>query len=200
MGKASSSKQRNAVAQVRAKQHGSSWVARGTVAVLIVFGLGLVAVSATSRDSDGPDVPRGTQVTEVSSSAHVDGPVEYPETPPVGGDHAAAWQNCGTYSEPVADENGVHSLEHGTVWITYPPDLAADEISALEARASGETHVLVTPYPGLDSPIVLSAWGRQLRVDSADDERIDEFVRAFQQGPQTPELGATCSGAIGTPQ
>lgn len=199
MGKASRNKQRNAVARARQEQQGTSWVVGGAIAALLALGLGLVAVSVAERDGDGPGAPEGTEEVAVASRGHVAGPVDYAETPPVGGDHAPAWQNCGIYSEPIADENAVHSLEHGTVWITYQPDLAPEQVEALEDRAAGETHVLVTPYEGLDSPVVLSAWGRQLRVDSVDDERIDEFVRSFQQGPQTPELGATCSGAIGTP-
>ena len=42
----------------------------------------------------------------------------------------------------------------------------------------------------LPSPVVLSAWGRQLGVDSAADPAVAAFVRAFSQGPQTPEPGA----------
>lgn len=199
MGTNSSSTNRHVVARARGEQQGRSWVVGGTIAALLALGLGLVAVSATGRDGGGPDAPLGTEVFAVPSSTHVEGPVDYPETPPVGGDHAPAWQNCGTYAEPVADENAVHSLEHGTVWITYGPRLGPEQVEALEDRSADETRVLVTPYDGLDSPIVLSAWGRRLRVDSVDDERIDEFVRAFQQGSQTPELGAPCSGAVGTP-
>jgi hypothetical protein len=39
---------------------------------------------------------------------------------------------------------------------------------------------------------MLSAWGLQLGVDDVSDERIDEFLIAYRQGPQTPEPGATC--------
>lgn len=94
----------------------------------------------------------------------------------------------------------MHSLEHGAVWVMYAPDLGEAEVAALEAVADGQTHVLVTPYENLERPIVLSAWGRQLSVDDANDPRIDAFIRSFQEGPQTPELGAPCSGALGTPQ
>ncbi len=47
--------------------------------------------------------------------------------------------------------------------------------------------------------MVLTAWGIQLEVDEADDGRIAEFIDRYQQGPQTPELGASCSDGTGTP-
>jgi hypothetical protein len=44
---------------------------------------------------------------------------------------------------------------------------------------------------------VASAWRKQLRLQSASDPDLERFVRAYQQGPQTPEPGATCTGGIG---
>jgi hypothetical protein len=37
------------------------------------------------------------------SGEHVNGPIEYEQGPPVGGDHNATRQNCGFYAEPIAD-------------------------------------------------------------------------------------------------
>ena len=204
MGRASNSKKKPGarVADARQQQAGSTWFVRAALASVVALGVLIVVVSSGDRREGGgePAAPEGTEEFEVAAASHVSQDVEYPQTPPAGGDHDPAWQNCGSYREPVLEENAVHSLEHGTVWITYQPDLAEDAVEALEGRAEGETHVLVTPFEGLDDPVVLSAWGRQLRVGSAEDGRIDAFVRAFQQGPQTPELGATCSGAIGEPR
>jgi len=153
--------------------------------------------STGSQPASGEQPPVSTVVG--LSQNHVDGTVDYPQHPPFGGDHNAKWQNCGVYREPIGDENAVHSLEHGAVWITYQPDLDASSIAALEAVADGQTHVLVSPYPDLERPVMLSAWGAQQGFDSADDPGIADFIRYFQQGPQTPELGAPCIGGIGTP-
>ena len=60
----------------------------------------------------------GMQTYSGLARDHVDGPVSYPQTPPVGGAHSSTWQNCGVYSAPVRSENAVHSLEHGAMWIT----------------------------------------------------------------------------------
>lgn len=140
---------------------------------------------------------KGVSITDEKTLTrnHVAGPVDYEQTPPTGGDHSAAPQQCAVYGAAIAPEHALHSLEHGAVWITYDPATAADEVDPLAAKASGDPYLLMSPLPGQDSPIVLSAWGRQLKVDSADDKRIDQFVNAYSRtGPQTPERGAACVG------
>ena len=133
------------------------------------------------------------------SRTHTEGSLTYGQSPPVGGAHSAVWQNCGAYDQPVRNENAVHSLEHGAVWITYRPDLPAADVAALRAFASGQTHVLVSPYPGLSTPVAATAWGAQLFIDNARDPKLADFVRTYQEGQQTPEPGAPCSGGTGTP-
>jgi hypothetical protein len=124
---------------------------------------------------------------------------EFTALPPVGGTHNPAWQNCGIYEEPVTAQFAIHSMEHGAVWITHQPELPQEEIDQLQGLVRGNTFVLLTPWPNLQSPIVLTAWGLQLEVDSADDERIEQFIDRYQVGPQTPERGATCTGGVGEP-
>jgi hypothetical protein len=130
---------------------------------------------------------------------HVEGAVVYPQSPPVGGDHNAAWQNCGSYAEPVPNELAVHSIEHGAVWIAYRPDLAAADVKFLQSLAVDQTHILVAPYVDLSSPVVLTAWSTQLVIDKVDDPRIAAFIETYQEGPQSPEPAAPCSGGMGTP-
>jgi Protein of unknown function (DUF3105) len=173
---------------------------------LVIAGY-LVLISACSSGTKNSATPATVEAPNLSAvktfgkqtQDHVEGTVAYPQSPPIGGDHNAAWQNCGAYAEAVPNELAVHSIEHGAVWITYRPDLAAASIQRLQELAVGQTHILVSPYVDLPSPIVLTAWTVQLGVDSADDPRIAAFIEKFQEGPQTPELGAVCSGAIGTP-
>jgi hypothetical protein len=38
-----------------------------------------------------------------------------------------------------------------------------------------------------------------LKLDTASDPRLPEFVRRYANGPQTPERMAPCSGGMGTP-
>ncbi len=148
----------------------------------------------------------GVAVETDLSADHVDSVAEPTPTepggtllPPVGGDHDPVPQNCGVYAEPVGTSNAVHSLEHGAVWITYRPGLDQDELDTLTALARGRTYVLLSPFPDLKSPVVLSAWGVQLEVGDANDPRVETFLTKYVQGEQTPEPGAACSGGVGMP-
>lgn len=144
-----------------------------------------------SASPDGE--PAGTQTFTDLEQTHVDTPVDYPQTPPVGGPHNPVWQTCAFYDSAIMTERGVHSMEHGAVWITYSPDLDATSIDTLKAlQASGE-EVLVSPFEGLPTPVVASAWGKQLQVQSADDPALAQFVRYFDDGPQTPEKNTPCA-------
>lgn len=133
------------------------------------------------------------------SATHVETPVTYEQTPPVGGDHNPTWLNCGVYTEPVPNENAVHSLEHGAVWVTYDPELSADQVEILADVVGGESYGLLSPMDGLPSPIVASAWGLQLQLDDPDDPRLEAFLAKYLQGEQTPEPGAACFGGVGVP-
>ena len=73
----------------------------------------------------------GKSHTGALQHQHVTGPVDYTITPPVGGPHNAVWMNAGVYTKPVPTERAVHNLEHGAVWITYDPDLAASKVAKL---------------------------------------------------------------------
>jgi putative peptide zinc metalloprotease protein len=143
-----------------------------------------------------PSVP-GMQTFDVSGRQHVTSPVTYEQVPPVGGDHDPVWQNCGFYGRPVRNENAVHSLEHGAVWITYRPGLGLGGTDLLRGLAAENDYVLVSPFPDLPSPVVASAWGYQLHVDSAADPRLRRFVGLFANGPQAPEANGPCSGGAG---
>ena len=127
-----------------------------------------------------------------AEQGHTDGTVNYPQVPPVGGLHNPLWQPCGFYDQPIPNEKAVHSLEHGAIWITHRPDLPAADIATLAALARGRNYVLVSPWPdGLPSPVVLTGWGRQLRLESISDPRLNQFVLRY--AGQGPEVNGPCS-------
>lgn len=131
------------------------------------------------------------------STAHTPADVDYPQSPPVGGPHAPVWLDCGVYDEPVADENAVHDLEHGTVWITYQGDLDADDVAMLEEALPANG--ILSPYAGLDAPVVVTVWGRQLALHGASDPRLELFIRTFGGGETAPEPDASCAGGVRDP-
>lgn len=161
----------------------------------VVLALGAIYFIYTIYDDwESRRPPEGVEEFSGLSNLHTSSPVAYEQSPPVGGDHSPEWQNCGYYSQPVNNENGVHSLEHGAVWITYQPDLPQSEIDTLRDKAD-QTYVLVSPNPDeMPAPIVASAWGLQKEFESADDPELSRFVSAYRQGPQTLEPGAICHG------
>jgi hypothetical protein len=117
--------------------------------------------------------------------------------PPVGGDHDPRFQNCGIYTQPVDTGPAVHSMEHGAVWLTYRPDLPAEDVTVLQEMVRGMSYMLLSPYPDLKSDVVATAWGVQLEPDSVSDERLEQFVDRYRGGG--PEPGAPCSGGLGIP-
>jgi MFS family permease len=54
----------------------------------------------------------------------------------------------------ISNENAVHSLKHGAVWITYRPDLPEGQVETLRDLVQGQTYILVSPYPDLPSPVM----------------------------------------------
>ena len=172
------------------------------IAVLALIPLALVACGSDSKSvttlasgqtaAPFPGEPPGVKTYVGLARNHVATPVEYPQSPPVGGPHSPVWQNCQYYDTSVPNERAVHSMEHGAVWITYLPNTSQADRDVLKALAATGDHILVSEYPGLPAPIVATAWGKQLYLQSVQDPELQQFVDFFQDGPQTPEPGVTC--------
>jgi hypothetical protein len=175
----------------RAKERRSQAILIGSVSAVVLLIAGIVGFTVWNDVSKRPTL-NGVKTYEVTRD-HTTEDVTYAQTPPVGGDHASTWLNCGVYPSPVPDELAVHSLEHGAVWVTYSPDLPADQVSKL-TDAVPDTYMVVSPHESLPGPVVASAWGTQLVLTGVDDARLEEFIKAYRQGPQTPEPGAACTG------
>ena len=167
-----------------------TWGSLALALVLIVgsisYTLWREASTPVAADTDG------VKSFEVEAD-HVVAEVTYEESPPVGGPHNPVWLNCGTYDNEVPNENAVHSMEHGAVWLTYDPSLSDADVSKLRELMPPD-YAILSPYPGLEDPVVASAWGRQLRATGVEDSRLEDFLGEYVQGSQAPEPGASCSG------
>lgn len=168
----------------------------------IVLAVGAIAAFAAMGDDDGDDggvadpaLIGQVQTFDDLSRDHTGNVVDYPQTPPVGGDHHNVWQNCGFYDAPILNETAVHSMEHGAVWITFRRDLPQDQVDQIRAFTE-QDDVLASPWPDddLPAPIVLSAWGVQLWLETLPDPAADEFVATHRLGPGAPERSAPCTG------
>ena len=204
-------------------QKQTPWGLIVTTVVVVLFAVGVVVavISSSGSDSGKTDsASRGGQSVDASDPYrqpelaaakaikgvtyrveaqhnHVTGTVNYDSTPPVGGNHDGYWADCaGTvYPKAIANENAVHMLEHGAIWITYNADeVTGAQLAELRQYVAGQDRMALSPYPGLSSPISLQAWGYQLKVDKASDPRIAEFINTLKYNQKTtPEYGATCS-------
>ena len=179
------------------------------VAALAIAAIAAIVLVLTGGSDDGDRADR-LALAEADLSAVrtytgltnlYDPDMTYPDTglPPVGGNHHPVWMNCGIYDEPVPSAMAVHSMEHGAVWITYQPGLAAGEVAALRDIARDGDKILLSPFPGLNDPIVVTAWGAQLELESAEDVRIEAFIQVYESAPTSPEPNVSCAGATGDP-
>lgn len=138
-------------------------------------------------------VPTGTKVTNYNSN------------PPNSGDHWDQPAKAGVYENTLPDEQVVHNLEHGYIWISYLPQvnkseatdgaqlkqgLSDEERKALEEIIKKDDwKILMAPREANDSVIALAAWGRVMKLDSLDLEKVKEFIKTYRdRGPEkTPE-------------
>jgi hypothetical protein len=173
--------------------------------VIVLFLGGILLYSATHvgiGDKSGLKFAEskfpGIVSTRGLTANHIDGKlISYANqdtTPPDGGNHNPTPQSCQVYTEPIANEHAVHSLEHGAVWLTYNPSkVSTADIATLKKLVDGNAFRMMSPYPGLKAPISLQAWGESLMVQKASDPKIADFFKRFTNGPQQQE-SASCVG------
>ncbi len=163
------------------------------LAALLLFVIGYgVYTWASNRDENRQ--PEGVTAYNYTGGEHTADAVTYTESPPVGGPHSDQWQTCQFYDGMIANENVVHSLEHGAVWVTYLPDISDEDKERLQSWADDRPYLMVSEYDDQASPFVFTAWNNQLPLDSLDDIKATQFMNYYIQGPQTPERGASCTG------
>lgn len=178
---------------------------RAALAALVLVGA-VAACGGDDGDGSGSGDPtvrpadegiEGVLAIRIPSSDHTTGTVDYDRRPPAGGDHHPTPAPCGFYRQAIPDEHIVHSLEHGAVWIAYDPDLGTDDVATLRALVDRQSDTIATPYARLEpgAAVVVSAWARQLTLESVDDPRLEEFVEQYRKGAAAPEASVGCPKA-----
>jgi Protein of unknown function (DUF3105) len=153
---------------------------------------------ASEDNQDPSDNIDGVEKVTYDGAQHVtpEQRVAYDQSPPFGGPHDQSWAGCNgvVYEAAVRNENMVHALEHGAVWIAYNPDeIKGGALNTLKSKVEGQPYMMLSPYPGLDKPISLQSWGHRLKLDSATDERVDQFIDSLRENAyQNPEPGGRC--------
>ncbi len=135
----------------------------------------------------------GTQEFPIVSRTHIavgTKATNYSSNPPTSGDHWPAPAKNGVYDNQLPDEQLVHNLEHGHIWISYKPDVSQEVKDKLKEIVEKDNwKVVLEPRAENETKIALAGWGRLLKMGDLDVAKVDEFIKTYRnRGPeQTPE-------------
>lgn len=140
--------------------------------------------------SEGVPAQVGEKVPAMETRQHLPAgttsPLPYNSDPPTNGPHVDSLPEWKVYSTPITKELAVHGLEDAGVIINYAPDLDKASVDKLASIATsyielggGRGRVIMTPYPNLSHPIVLTAWGRIDRLNVLDEAEIRRFINEY---------------------
>lgn len=145
---------------------------------------------------DEPEPPRPGVAQANKGGVHVQSKEYGGDEPPTSGDHTSPvpWQ---AYEDEVPDANIIHNLEHGGIYVSYRPDLPADQVVRLrelffEPYSNPDfkpTKALLAPRAANKSPIVISSWNRSLTLESYDEKQLmDYYLANFGKSPEPGAL------------
>lgn len=120
----------------------------------------------------------------------------YNSNPPTSGWMYDDVAGAGIHEVQVPDEKLIHSMEHGAVVVWYKSGEATDS-SKIAGLSSEETEKLkqifnkasgkkiLAPRKNLDVSIALTSWGRLLKLQAIDSEKIIAFIETNEnRGPE----------------
>lgn len=169
-------------------------------AIAIGVGVWFFSTSSMFSTDEGDVLPakvsnpvEGVEDFDIAGRQHIAQGTQgtgYNSDPPTSGNHWPAPAKNGVYGDPLPDEQLIHNMEHGHVWISYKPDVS-DEVKNKLAEIVNEDNwkVVMAPRPANDKAIVLAAWGRYLKMDEPDYDKVKIFIETYRnRGPErTPE-------------
>lgn len=187
------------------------------IPTIVIVGIGVWYFSVPGnhlmRNEDDKPVPvardvEGTQYFDIVGRSHIASGTPgsgYNSNPPTSGNHWGSPAKAGIYDKQLPDEQLIHNLEHGYVWISYRPGNNNAEASAGAGQSTGVSEdvinelkkiveadnwkVILEPREKNDKVIALAAWGRLLNLDNPDYDKVKDFIKTYRnRGPEkTPE-------------
>lgn len=150
--------------------------------------VGLIVLGALLISS-GPKDQTTVSSFPIQGNQHVkpgDPHPAYNSNPPTSGWHYADPAPWGVSESEIPDEQAIHNLEHGGIWLTYGPSLDSETVNKLrELVKSYRSKVLLTPRAKNDFKMAAAAWGKLDTMDSFEEGRIRAFIGQFiNQGPE----------------
>ena len=163
----------------------------GRVAFYAVLLLIVAAGSAFYfKKNSRPLGPDFSVTFPVQGQEHIKPGAEHPlynSNPPTSGPHYEEPARADFYDTPLPDEQLVHNLEHGHIWIAYHPQIPEDVERSIKKFT--ELMVIATPREANETDIALAAWGRldafDLDGQPLDEARVRDFIRRYRdKGPE----------------
>lgn len=190
------------------------------VATLVIAGGGIWFFSTNSNalnknseaDSQKPEFVSGSvegvEEFKIVGRVHIavgTSGKDYNSNPPTSGNHWGEPAKGGVYENSLPDEQLIHNLEHGFIWISYMPLTQPEEASSGAGLKRGisesdkktleemvkkdDWKMVLAPRDKNESMIAVAAWGRLLKLDNLDLAKIREFIKLYRnRGPEkTPD-------------
>ncbi len=146
-----------------------------------VYGLAIILSRDGAGERPGQAFSSQGEQHIAVGSAHP----EYNSNPPTSGWHYAAPANWGVYEKELPDEQILHNLEHGGIWISYKGIDDATK-AELERISRTDSKIIVTPRSANDSAIALVSWGRLQKLTQFDAVAIMNFIKANKNKSPEP--------------
>lgn len=173
-------------------------IAAGLIVVAII---GYVVWQNNQPRTEATALDVGETVLVMTDTGHVEegtDPGPFNSDPPTSGPHYAGTAERGFYdSDPFPSHPEgylVHSLEHGYVIFWYNCDLlSGPECDALKAQIKdvmkdeANFKVIAFPWDSIDVPVVMTSWGKLLKLETFDPEQAAAFVQANRNHAPEPE-------------
>ncbi len=131
---------------------------------------------------DKPPVERPGVALANNGQKHVASKDYGGSEPPTSGDHAEPlqWQ---AYTQEIRDDNVIHNMEHGGIYISYRPDLPPEQVSKLKSLffppyskdGFSPTKAIMAPRSNNKAPIVISSWTRNQKIEIFDEEVLVQY-------------------------
>jgi Protein of unknown function (DUF3105) len=175
-------------AQMQARRRRNALITRLGLGAAALVAIALIASSFLREPAPelGEDVPIMPDTTHVAEDTD---PGPYNSDPPTSGKHYEATLNAGFYNDGDVSADHpeghlVHNLEHGYVIFWYNCSLL-DETGCTELKGQiqevmadeNNFKVIAFPWSSIDVPVVMTSWGRILRMESFDPQVAQNFVQ-----------------------
>ena len=163
--------------------------------VILILSGGLYWLIAKSRENIAERKIYAVQISNQGRN-HIDIGASHPDynsNPPTSGPHYEKWADKGVYKKQLPDEQLVHNLEHGYIWISYKPDTNSEVVKQLESFYGFGKKIIVEPRQENEKLIAIAAWNwldkfdpeLKEKLNDAELKRIGDFINAYiGQGPE----------------